>query len=90
MSMMPHPIHLHGHFFQVVSCDERLLDAPILKDTITLGHVVGIVAAALAIGLVATSRRNSIPSAWATRLPSFARCRCRVAGLPHSRTIAAR
>lgn len=39
MSMMPHPIHLHGHFFQVVSCDERLLDAPILKDTITLGHM---------------------------------------------------
>ena len=39
MSMMPHPIHLHGHFFQVVSCDERRLDAPILKDTITLGHM---------------------------------------------------
>lgn len=39
MSMMPHPIHLHGHFFQVVACDERRLDAPILKDTITLGHM---------------------------------------------------
>jgi FtsP/CotA-like multicopper oxidase with cupredoxin domain len=60
MSLMPHPIHLHGHFFQVLSCDERLLDAPILKNTITLGHVAGIVAA-LAIGLVATSRSQFHP-----------------------------
>jgi FtsP/CotA-like multicopper oxidase with cupredoxin domain len=39
MSMMPHPIHLHGHFFQVVSFDDRRLGVPILKDTITLGHM---------------------------------------------------
>jgi len=39
MSMMPHPIHLHGHFFQVVSFDDRRLRVPILKDTITLGHM---------------------------------------------------
>jgi FtsP/CotA-like multicopper oxidase with cupredoxin domain len=39
MSMMPHPMHLHGHFFQVMSFDGRRLGAPILKDTITLGHM---------------------------------------------------
>ena len=39
MSMMPHPVHLHGHFFQVVSFDDQRLGVPILKDTITLGHM---------------------------------------------------
>ena len=39
MSMMPHPIHLHGHFFRVMSFNDQRLRTPILKDTIALGHM---------------------------------------------------
>ncbi len=35
MSMEDHPMHLHGHTFQVVGIDGRSVDGP-LKDTITL------------------------------------------------------
>jgi FtsP/CotA-like multicopper oxidase with cupredoxin domain len=35
MSMQDHPMHLHGHTFQVVAIGGRSVDGP-LKDTITL------------------------------------------------------
>jgi len=38
MSMEDHPMHLHGHTFQVVAINGRSLDGP-LKDTITLRHM---------------------------------------------------
>ncbi|MGH7701655.1 MAG: multicopper oxidase family protein [Gemmatimonadales bacterium] len=41
MSMMPHPMHLHGHFFQLLSFNGRRLSSPIRKDTIMLGHMEG-------------------------------------------------
>lgn len=39
MSMMPHPMHLHGHFFQLIGVDGRRIEAPMLKDTVTVGHM---------------------------------------------------
>ena len=44
MSMMPHPMHLHGHFFQLLRIEGRNIRAPILKDTVTLGHMETVVA----------------------------------------------
>src|SRR5216683_5996044 len=38
MSMEDHPMHLHGHTFQVVAVNGRSVDGP-LKDTITLRHM---------------------------------------------------
>ena len=34
MSMMEHPMHLHGHTFQVTSFNGRILGSPLLKDTV--------------------------------------------------------
>ena len=39
MSMMPHPMHLHGHFFDVVAPDGRGVDRPIRKDTLIVDHM---------------------------------------------------
>lgn len=39
MSMMPHPMHLHGHFFDVVAPDGRRAVSPIRKDTLMVGHM---------------------------------------------------
>ncbi|HUP53705.1 MAG TPA: multicopper oxidase family protein [Longimicrobiales bacterium] len=39
MSMMPHPMHLHGHFFDVVAPDGRPAGRPIRKDTVVLDHM---------------------------------------------------
>lgn len=39
MSMMPHPMHLHGHFLQLVGLEDRMRPRPALKDTVTLGHM---------------------------------------------------
>ncbi|GIW07515.1 MAG: hypothetical protein KatS3mg060_2320 [Dehalococcoidia bacterium] len=38
MSMEDHPMHLHGHTFQVVAVDGRPVDGP-LKDTLTVRHM---------------------------------------------------
>ena len=38
MSMEDHPMHLHGHTFQVVGIGGRPVDGP-LKDTITVRHM---------------------------------------------------
>src|SRR6266851_4397083 len=38
MSMEDHPMHLHGHTFQLVAVNGRSVDGP-LKDTITLRHM---------------------------------------------------
>jgi hypothetical protein len=38
MSMVPHPVHLHGHFFQLREMNGELLRRPILKDTIMVGQ----------------------------------------------------
>ena len=40
-TMMPHPIHLHGHAFQVIAIDHRPIQGPV-RDTVLLtpmGHV---------------------------------------------------
>lgn len=37
-SGMAHPMHLHGHFFDVVGPDGRPAAAPIRKDTLVIGH----------------------------------------------------
>jgi FtsP/CotA-like multicopper oxidase with cupredoxin domain len=39
MSMMPHPMHLHGHFFDVVGPDGRRAASPIRKDTLLVDHM---------------------------------------------------
>lgn len=39
MSMMPHPIHLHGHFYDVVEPDGRRAAAPLRKDTLVVDHM---------------------------------------------------
>jgi FtsP/CotA-like multicopper oxidase with cupredoxin domain len=44
MSMVPHPVHLHGHFFRLREFNGERLRRPILKDTITLGHMESFVA----------------------------------------------
>ncbi len=41
MSMMPHPMHLHGHFLQLVSFNGRRLSTPVRKDTVMFGHMEG-------------------------------------------------
>jgi FtsP/CotA-like multicopper oxidase with cupredoxin domain len=33
-TMMTHPMHLHGHFFNVVAKDGHMLEQPIQKDTL--------------------------------------------------------
>jgi len=38
MSMEDHPMHLHGHTFQIVAINGRPVDGP-LKDTITVRHM---------------------------------------------------
>ena len=38
MSMEDHPMHLHGHTFQLVAIGDRPVPGP-LKDTVTLGHM---------------------------------------------------
>ncbi len=38
MSMEDHPMHLHGHTFQVVAINGQPVDGP-LKDTLTLHHM---------------------------------------------------
>ena len=38
MSMEDHPMHLHGHTFQLVAVNGHSVDGP-LKDTITLRHM---------------------------------------------------
>lgn len=38
MSMEDHPIHLHGHTFQIVAIGDRPVAGP-FKDTVTLGHM---------------------------------------------------
>lgn len=38
MSMEDHPVHLHGHTFQVVAIGDRPVAGP-FKDTLTLGHM---------------------------------------------------
>jgi multicopper oxidase len=38
MSMEDHPMHLHGHTFQVVAVNGRSVDGP-LKDTLTVRHM---------------------------------------------------
>ncbi|OEH92364.1 hypothetical protein BFG57_16435 [Bacillus solimangrovi] len=35
-SMLDHPMHLHGHYFQVVSRNGKLLDKPLVKDLINI------------------------------------------------------
>lgn len=37
-SGMAHPMHLHGHFFDLVGPDGRPAAAPIRKDTLVIGH----------------------------------------------------
>lgn len=39
MSMMSHPMHLHGHFFDVVAPNNRPASRPIRKDTLMVGHM---------------------------------------------------
>jgi multicopper oxidase len=43
-SMVPHPVHLHGHFFQLSEMNGERLRRPILKDTIMVGHMESFVA----------------------------------------------
>lgn len=38
LSGMPHPMHLHGHFFDLVGPDGVPAVAPIRKDTLVIGH----------------------------------------------------
>ena len=38
MSMLDHPMHLHGHSFQIVAIGRKPVDGP-LKDTITVRHM---------------------------------------------------
>lgn len=38
MSMEDHPMHLHGHTFQLVAIGDKPVDGP-LKDTLTLHHM---------------------------------------------------
>ena len=44
MSMVPHPVHLHGHFYRLREVNGERLRRPILKDTVTVGHMEGFVA----------------------------------------------
>ena len=44
MSMVPHPVHLHGHFFQLREFNGDRLRRPVLKDTVTVGHMESFVA----------------------------------------------
>lgn len=39
MSMMEHPMHLHGHTFTVTSFNGQTLKQPLFKDTVNLGHM---------------------------------------------------
>jgi FtsP/CotA-like multicopper oxidase with cupredoxin domain len=38
MDQADHPIHLHGHFFQVSKNDEKLEGSPIIKDTLNVKY----------------------------------------------------
>ena len=38
-SMVPHPVHLHGHFFRLREVRGERLRRPILKDTVMVGHM---------------------------------------------------
>jgi FtsP/CotA-like multicopper oxidase with cupredoxin domain len=44
MSMVPHPVHLHGHFFHLREMNGERLRCPVLKDTIMVGHMESFVA----------------------------------------------
>jgi multicopper oxidase len=44
MSMVPHPVHLHGHFYRLLEVNGERLRRPILKDTVTVGHMEDFVA----------------------------------------------
>jgi FtsP/CotA-like multicopper oxidase with cupredoxin domain len=44
MSMVPHPVHLHGHFYRLREVNGERLRRPILKDTVTVGHMESFVA----------------------------------------------
>jgi FtsP/CotA-like multicopper oxidase with cupredoxin domain len=44
MSMVPHPVHLHGHFYRLLEVNGERLRHPILKDTVTVGHMEDFVA----------------------------------------------
>ena len=44
MSMVPHPVHLHGHFYRLLEVSGERLRRPILKDTVMVGHMEGFVA----------------------------------------------
>jgi len=44
MSMVPHPVHLHGHFFHLREINGERLRRPILKDTVIVGHMESFVA----------------------------------------------
>ena len=44
MSMVPHPVHLHGHFYRVREINGQRLHRPFLKDTIMVGHMESFVA----------------------------------------------
>jgi len=44
MSMVPHPVHLHGHFYRLLEVNGERLRRPILKDTVMVGHMEGFVA----------------------------------------------
>ncbi len=39
MSMVPHPVHLHGHFFRLREMNGVRLRRPIFKDTVIVGHM---------------------------------------------------
>jgi FtsP/CotA-like multicopper oxidase with cupredoxin domain len=43
-SMVPHPVHLHGHFYRLLEVNGQRLRRPILKDTVMVGHMEGFVA----------------------------------------------
>ena len=44
MSMVPHPVHLHGHFYRLLEVNGERLRRAILKDTVMVGHMEGFVA----------------------------------------------
>ncbi len=48
MSIMPHPMHLHGHFFRVLAVNGRRLERPPLKDTVMVEHMGEVVVEFLA------------------------------------------
>jgi FtsP/CotA-like multicopper oxidase with cupredoxin domain len=44
MSMMTHPMHLHGHRFQVVSIDGRRFEGAV-RDTVAVPHMAEVIVA---------------------------------------------